>query len=279
MASAKKANTGSKNSLLDDAVSAIGNSGIDVGSIIDMVAGASSKKSPSKKSPSKKKDSKSDSILDILIPDKPDYPQFSEKVYWAIREKFQKSVPEKVTASTLTNATGLKADTIKSTILPALTLMGLLKDGKPTSKLKAWINDSKYEETCLSIRDAVYPDSLTKLPINTAIQQAAVLKWFVKNADVSETTAKKMAAVYMLLSAPKLKEKAAEKKTAVKKTDTAKKTDTVKKAAAPARDVKVAVKGGKATITVKLVVDEQITKKALLDELAAAGADVYKQMK
>ena len=276
MASAKKANTNNKNSLLDDAASLIGSSGIDLDTVIDLVAGTSSKKSPSKKSSSSKK-KESSSILDKLIPDKPDYPQFSEKTYWAIREKFQKSIPEKVTASTLTNATGLKADTIKSTILPALESMGLLKDGKPTTKLKAWVNDSKYEDTCLAIRDAVYPSSVTKLPVNTAAQQTTALNWFKKNADVSETTAKKMLAVFMLLSAPKLKEKAEEKKTAAAKKTTA--SSTKKAAVEPSREVKAAVKNGKATITVKLVVDENITKKALLEELAAAGAEVYKQMK
>lgn len=269
------ANTAPKNSLIDIASDLIGNGGIDLETVVDLATGAASGSKKKSGSSSKKKDSKSGSLISKLIGEKTDYPQFSEKTYWAIREKFQKSIPEKVTASTLTNATGLKADTVKSTILPALELMGLLKDGKATTKLKSWINDAKYEDTCASICSAVYPSSLTKLDFDTKTQQTSVLNWFKKNADVSETTAKKMMAVYLLLAAPKLKAAVDAKKTT--KSTAAKKTET-KKAAAPTTEVKSAVKSGKATITVKVVADESISKKALTDLLTAAAAEAYKQL-
>ena len=277
MAAAKKtiSKSNAKNSLLDVAADLISGSGLDLETVLDAAAGAATKKSGS----SKKKDSKSDSLISKLIPEKTAYPQFSEKTYWAIREKFQKNIPEKVTASTLTNPTGLKADTIKSTVLPALELMGLLKDGKPTTKLKSWVNDNKYEDTCESIRNSVYPSSLTKLDFNTKTQQTSIISWFKKNADVSEATAKKMLAVYLLLAAPKLKAAAAEKKAA---TTTKKSTAGTKKASAPAAaidSVKVTTKGGKSTITVKIVADEGVTKKALTDQFAAAAAEALKQMK
>lgn len=277
MAAAKKtiSKSNPKNSLLDVAADLISGSGLDLETVLDAAAGAATKKSGS----SKKKDSKSDSLISKLIPEKTAYPQFSEKTYWAIREKFQKNIPEKVTASTLTNPTGLKADTIKSTVLPALELMGLLKDGKPTTKLKSWVNDNKYEDTCESIRNSVYPSSLTKLDFNTKTQQASIISWFKKNADVSEATAKKMLAVYLLLAAPKLKAAAAEKKAA---TPAKKSTAGTKKASAPAAaidSVKVTTKGGKSTITVKIVSDEGVTKKALTDQFAAAAAEALKQMK
>lgn len=277
MAAARKAaNTNSKNSLIDIAADLIGGSGIDLDTVVDLATGASGSKKRSGNS--RKKDSKSDSLISKLIPDKPEYPQISEKTYWAIREKFQKSVPEKVIASTLTGPTGLKAETVKATVLPALTVMGLLKDGKPTSKLKAWINDNKYEETCASIRESVYPSSLTKLDFNTKTQQDSVVNWFKKNADVSETTAKKMLTVYLLLSAPKLKEAAAAKKAAPAATK--KPAAAVKKTAdAPEVTVKTAKRSGKATINIKIVADENITKKALTDLLAAAAAEAFNQMK
>lgn len=273
----KAADTNPKGGLIDIAADLIGNSGLDLDTVVDLASSAisgSSKRSGS----AKKKDSKTDSLISKLVPDKPDYPQFSEKTYWAVREKFQKSIPEKVIATTLTNATGLKADTIKSTVLPALTLMGLLKDGKPTNKLKAWVNDDKYEETCASILSSVYPSSLTKMEFSTKVQQAALIKWFMKNADVSETTAKRMLAVYLLLAAPQLKKSAAEKKPA----PAAKKPAPAAKKATPTADldsVRVTVKGGKGTITVKVIADEGITKKALTDLFAKAAAEAYNQMK
>lgn len=266
-----------KNSLIDIAADLIGNSGIDLDTVVDLAANAvsgSSKKSGS----TKKKESKSDSLISKLILEKTEYPQFSEKTYWAVREKFQKSIPEKVIASTLTNATGLKADTIKASVLPALAVLGLLKDNKPTSKLKAWVNDAKYEDTCASICSSVYPASLLKLPFNTAAQQAAVISWFVKNADVSESTAKKMMAIYLLLAAPKLKA-SAEKKAA----STAKKSSSqTKKSTAPEAvldSVKVTTKAGKSTITVKVIADAGITKKELTEKFTAAAADAFSQMK
>ena len=277
MAAANKTATGknAKNSLIDVAADLIGGSGLDLESVIDLATGAAASKK--KSGSSKKKESKSDSLISKLIPEKVEYPQFSEKTYWAIREKFQKSIPEKVTASTLTNATGLKTDTLKTSVLPALAVLGLLKDGKPTTKLKAWVNDAKYEDTCASICSAVYPASLTKLPFNTAAQQAAVISWFMKNAGASETAAKRMMAVYLLLAAPKLKA-AVEKKAAAP----AKKPASVtKKAASPEAvldSVKVTTRAGKSTITVKIIADEGITKKALTDKFAAAAADAFSQM-
>ena len=273
------ANTNPKNSILDIAADLIDSSGLDLGTVVDLAASAvsgSNKKSGS----SRKKDSNSDSLISKLIPDKKDYPQFSEKTYWAIREKFKKSIPEKVIATTLTNATGLKAETVKATVLPALDQMGLTKDSKPTAKLKTWINDDKYAEACASICSSVYPAALTKLPLNTEIQKAAALKWFVKNAGVSETTAKKMMAVYLLLAIPELKKSAAEKKAA--SSPAKKPASTARKPSAPAAEtdsVKVTKRAGKATITVKIIADEGITKKALTDVFTAAAADAYNQMK
>ena len=100
----------------------------------------------------------------------------------------------------------------------------------------------------------------------------------MKNAGVSESTAKKMMGVYLLLAAPKLKA-AAEKKAAAP----AKKPASVtKKAASPEAvldSVKVTTRAGKSTITVKIIADEGITKKALTDKFTAAAVDAFSQMK
>ena len=277
---ASKSNNSTKGGLLDDAAKMLDGTGLDLESILDAAlnSGSGSKKKSS--SGSKKKSSKTDSLVDKILGEEAYYPQISEKTYWATREKFQKSIPEKVTASTLTNATGLKADTVKSTVLPALEAMGLIKNGKPTSRMKAWVNDDKYEVTCAQIREDLYPSSLKKLDFNTKTQQNSVVSWFKKNANVSEATAKKMLTVFLLLSAPKLKE--AKKADAASKSSTStKKTTAVKKAAPEVviDSVKVTTKSGKSTITVKIIADEGITKKALTEKFSAAAADAYSQMK
>lgn len=270
-------NSNPKNSLLDDVVDMIGSSGIGLDTVVDLAASAVSGSSKKRSGSSRKKDSKSDSLISKLLQEKVEYPQFSEKTYWAVREKFQKSIPEKVTASTLTNATGLKAETIKNTVLPALVVLGLLnKENKPTSKLKAWINDTKYEDTCKDIAASVYPSSLMKLGFNTKAEKESAQKWFIKNNGVSESTAKKMLGIYLLFVDPKLKA-AADKKAA---STTKKSAPTAKKSTPDAGvdSLKVTKKGGKATITLKIIADEDITKKALTSLFTDAAADAFKQM-
>ena len=272
-------NSNPKNSIIDIAADLIGNSGINLDTVVDIAANAMSGTSSQKSGSSKKKKSKSDNLITKLLSEEKDYPQFSEKTYWSVRDKFQESIPEKVIASLLTSVTGLKADTIKKTVLPALELMGLLIEGKPTKQLKAWINDDKYKEACASICNSVYPASLTKLNHETKAQQAEIVNWFKKNAGVSEATAKKMMTIYLLLAAPELKKKAETKKSAsaAKKT-----TPAVKKPSSSndiAESVKVTKRGGKATITVKIVADEGITKKALTEQFAEAAAEAYSQLR
>ncbi len=248
-----------KNSILEDAISTLSAAGLSASDILDMFTGSSSSSS-SKKKPS----SSSSTILDkILGTEKVDYPQFSEKSYWAIREKLQKSCPEKFTAATFTGCTGLKADTVKSTILPALELMGMTKDNKPTTRLKNWLNDNKYESACADILEKTYPKKLR----DTKATASAVTNWFVKNNDDSEAAAKKRANIYLLLANPELKTKSTS--SASKKPSSASDTNSVK----------VTKKSGKATITVKAVIDADCTKKALTELFADLANDAWAEMK
>lgn len=247
-----------KNSILEDAISTLSSAGLSASDILDMFTGSSS--SSSRKKPS----SSGATILDkILGSEKVDYPQFSEKSYWAIREKLQKSCPEKFTAATFTGCTGLKADTVKSTILPALELMGMTKDNKPTTRLKNWINDNKYESACADILEKTYPKKLR----DTKAAASSVANWFVKNNGDSETVAKKRANIYLLLANPELKTKSASSFS--KKPSSASDTNSVK----------VTKKSGKATITVKAVIDADCTKKALTELFADLANDAWTELK
>lgn len=268
---ASKKSKSNNNSLIDVAADLIGKDGINLETVVDLAASAvsgTSKKSGS----SKKKKSKSDDLITKLIPEIIEFPQFSEKTYWSIREKFQESVPDTVTVSTLSKVTGLKADTVKDYVLPALSLLGLLKnDGTPTSKLKSWLSDAKYVDTCLSIAETVYPDALRKLGFKTVDEQKDALNWFVKNAHVSASTAKKMLGVYLLFVDPKLRASAEKKAASASKKST--------KPDASIDSLKVTKKGDTATITVKILADEKITKKALTNLFTDAAAEAYKQIK
>lgn len=256
--------------IVDIASDLFSGKGLDMSDVADLATGGSTKKKSS--STSRKKASNSDSLIAKLTGEK-EYPQLSEKAYWAIRGKFQKSIPEKVIASTLTNATGMKAESVKSSVLPALEVMGLIKsDGKPSSLLKAWANDDKYEESCEKILEEVYPSSLRKMGCRTKTEQNAVISWFKKNADVSETAAKKMAAVFFLLCAAELKKEAA----AEKKSTSTKKT--ASSSSASKSGITVSKKGGKATITFKVTVDDDITKGDLKEKFVDAYEAAYKKI-
>ncbi len=255
----KGSSKGSKGSILEDAINTLSSSGLSASDIIDMFSGSPS--SSSKKKPS----TSGSSILDkILGNEKVDYPQFSEKSYWAIREKLQKSCPEKFTAATFTGCTGLKADTVKSTILPALELMGMTKDNKPTTRLKNWLNDNKYESACEDILEKTYPEKLR----NTKATASSVANWFEKNNDDSEATAKKRANIYMLLAKPELKTASSSSS-----------SSSSSKKSSSSNSVKVTKKSGKATITVKAVIDEGCTKKALTELFADLANDAWAEMK
>lgn len=267
---AAKKSKSNKNSLIDVAADLIGKDGINLETVVDLAASAVSGTSK-KGGSSRKKKSKSEDVISKLIPEIIEYPQFSEKTYWAIRDKFQESVPDEVSVSILSKVTGLKADSVKDYVLPALGLLGLLKnDGTPTYKLKSWLSDAKYVDTCLSIAETVYPDALRKLGFKTENEQKDALNWFVKNARVSASTAKKMLGVYLLFADPKLR------------------ASTAKKAASAAKNpgepdasidsLKVTKKGETATITLKILADENITKKALTALFTDAAAEAFKQM-
>lgn len=203
-----------KDSLIDVAAELIERSGITLEDVVEFASKAISDSSKKSRKSSKKESKEG---LLSLITELIGFPQISEKTYWAIRDSFQKNVPDDVTVAALTDVTGLKDDEVSNYVVPALGLLGLLKDGKPTSKLKSWLKDSKYVETCLDIAEEVYPETLRKLGCKTEEEQKDALNWFVKNAKVSKSTAKKMLGVYMLLSNPKLKKDADEKATAASK--------------------------------------------------------------
>lgn len=277
MAAKKKKET----NLIDVAADLINGSDITLDTVAELAANAVTGKGK-RGSTTRRKKSKSDDLISKLIPEIIDFPQFSEKTYWNIRDMFKKDVPDDVTVSTLAKVTGLKADSVKDYVIPALALLGLLKEGKPTSKLKSWINDAKYVDTCLDIAKTVYPDALRKLGYKTEDEQKDALDWFVKNAKVSASTAKKMLGVYLLLIDPKLRADTDKKATAALKAGKDKKAPADEKKSALDEGIvdtlKIAKKAGQAAITLKILTNEDVTKKALAALFAKAAADAYKQL-
>ena len=153
--------------LLDVASDLSSGKKVDLGAVVDLAAQAISESSEKKSKTSSKKKKEDDNLISQLFQEVVNYPQFSEKDYWSIREFFQKNTPDEVTASVLENITGLEKEAVTDYLVPALALLGLVKEGKPTNTLKSWINNAKYVKTCLSIAETVYPETLRKLGCKT----------------------------------------------------------------------------------------------------------------
>ena len=64
----------------------------------------------------------------------PKFPAIPARQWWAIRSKFQQSLPTKVTPSYLATSFDMKEVSAKSNVIPSLVVCGLLTDdGTPTA--------------------------------------------------------------------------------------------------------------------------------------------------
>ena len=249
-----------KDDLLDLAGNLISGKKVDTDDLIDLVTGSGS---------SKKKKSNSDSILDKLL-GKNEYPAMSAKNYWALRKKFQRSIPDEVTAASIASSLDIKTATVKESILPALQKMKLISaNGTPKSLMTSWTDDDKYESACKDICEDVYPSSVRNLGYKTKTDQRSILSWFKKNSDATETKAKQMMAIYLLLRDPEVKDSSSSSSS----------SSSSEKSSSDASGKKITVTKtkttNKATVKLQFTVDQDITQtalKSIFNELFEATA-------
>ncbi len=252
---------------LIDMVSGNGN----VSDLIDSLTGSGSSTSKSKK---KKSSSVIDTIVDSINGGSK-YPALSAKSYNEIHEKFQKNVPESVTAASLANTLNLKTDTVKEEIIPSLKKMGLINSQAETTTLaKQWADDVKYEDACKKIVDDVYPSTVTRLPYKTKTDQRSLLSWFKKNTDANETEATKMMNCYLSLRTASVSAAASASSVSASKTK--------KSASSEKADSDVVVKklqNGTTKITITVSVPEGTTQTDVSSLLSAASKKALSEYK
>lgn len=131
---------------------------------------------------------------------KASYPMLSNANWWKIRDKFQVSLPSKVTPSYLVSLLDLKDDkSATSNVLTPMKSLGLLdEEGQPTELAKAWRLDDSYEEACNDMLERVYPDELLDLLPEKEIDKTIAQNWFMKSG-VGKTAAEKMYRLFSLL--------------------------------------------------------------------------------
>jgi len=130
------------------------------------------------------------------------YPSVPARHWYALRERFKKSIPRTVTANFLASALQMTELSARSNILPGLKSSGLLADdGTPSDLAIKWRDDTHYKETCEHIRATVYPQELLDLAPPESATFEEVKGWFARAEGIGESAARKMASFYMMLCA------------------------------------------------------------------------------
>lgn len=129
--------------------------------------------------------------------DKKSYPMIAAKVWWGLRERFKRAIPQTVTLSYVATTLRMSEDSARNNVFPALRLCGLIDEtGKPTELAFKWRDDIEYKEACNTIIKAVYPQELIDLGTGS---REEVKRWFTNQCHVGESAASKMATLFIML--------------------------------------------------------------------------------
>lgn len=135
------------------------------------------------------------------------YPIVTEQRWWALRDRFRKSLPARVTAAYLQSVLDISPKTATAVEIPTLKRLGLIsKEGAPTDLAKKWRDDHQYADACTEIRSAVYPEELQHTAPDPEKDEGAAVRWFMNQGEVGEKAARYMARTYRLLSGSSPKE-------------------------------------------------------------------------
>lgn len=128
------------------------------------------------------------------------YPLLPIKHWWALREKFRKSIPGTVSTNYLASVLGMTERSAQNNVLPSLRTMKLVDDdGKPTDLATKWRDDGQYPKVCSSILKAVYPQELIDIGSGSSANKDAITRWFANHTAAGDNAVRKMTAMYLTL--------------------------------------------------------------------------------
>jgi len=128
------------------------------------------------------------------------YPSIPAKNWWAVRRRFQQSVPSRVDSGYFQSVLDVQ-EGHAANLVPSFRAVGLIDDsGKPTPLANDWRSDEDYAKACEKMLTEIYPTSLTDAVPPSEKDKDAAKRWFARELRVGEAAAKKMAAFYVLLS-------------------------------------------------------------------------------
>lgn len=128
------------------------------------------------------------------------FPLIPVKHWWALRKRFQQSIPGVVTDNYLATVLSMQAVSARANVLPSLKRMRIIDDeGRPTDLAKKWRDDSQYAQVCKAIRQEVYPQELSDAVPNAVTDRDSVETWFANHTGAGRVAVQRMAACYVVL--------------------------------------------------------------------------------
>lgn len=136
-----------------------------------------------------------------MASEKQTYPYVPSKSWWALRKKFNQSIPAQVTPSYIVAVLGGTEGSARRNVLLGLKAVGLVdEDGSTTERAKLWRDDDGYADVSRQIVDELYPAELLSAVPGPAVDKGAAKRWFMAATGCGEPTAARMAATYALLA-------------------------------------------------------------------------------
>ncbi len=129
------------------------------------------------------------------------YPMLPARSWWALRKKFQSTMPSKTTPSYLSTELKMSEQSAQNNVLPYLRTVGLIDgDNKPTQLANDWRFNEKYTDVCKTMRSNIYDQELLDLFPSTIEDRNSVEEWFAKKTRSGKVAARRMAAFFELLT-------------------------------------------------------------------------------
>lgn len=129
------------------------------------------------------------------------YPMLPAKSWWALRNKFQATMPSKITPTYLSTELRISQKSAQNNVLPYLRNIGLIDDeNKPTPLANDWRFNEKYQDVCNTIRSKMYDQELIDLFPSTVEDRDPIEQWFSAKTLSGAVAARRMATFYELLT-------------------------------------------------------------------------------
>jgi hypothetical protein len=120
--------------------------------------------------------------------------------WWALRGRFQQSIPGVVTDSYIATVLNMKEASARGNILPYLKQVGIIdENGRPLERAKNWRDDAQYKKVCSDIVREVYPPELLDACPNPQSDRESAERWFSNYTGSGQVAVRKMVSFYSIL--------------------------------------------------------------------------------